>query len=156
MSELSNVHSISNLSDELEQGKFSVDYIMDENKNCVGVSHPDWSFTIMRSQNNKSETAIVCSNTDEPFGILDSDVFNTILMSWLLIDDPKLIDEAKINDEWISVDDRLPDNYGVYLTFTEHGDTCVDYYNPTDNGESGDFRNQDNITHWKPLPQPPK
>ena len=43
---------------------------------------------------NKSETAIVCSNTDEPFGVLDSDVFNTILLSWLLIDDPRLIDES--------------------------------------------------------------
>lgn len=99
MSELNNVHSISNLSGELEQGKFSVTYVVDENKKCVGISHPDWPFTIMRNQHNKSETAIVCNNTDEPFGILDSDVFNTILMSWLLIDDPNLIDEAKISKD---------------------------------------------------------
>tara|TARA_R110002012_G_scaffold72014_2_gene184284 strand:- start:4 stop:306 length:303 start_codon:yes stop_codon:yes gene_type:complete len=99
MSELSNVHSISKSTDELEQGKFSVDYIMDKNKKCVGVSHPDWSFTIMRNQHNKSETAMVCNNTDQPFGVLDSDVFNTILMSWLIIDDPNLIDEAKVSED---------------------------------------------------------
>mgnify|MGYP003630085866 CR=1 FL=1 len=82
------------LQDYMGQGKFNVDYIVDKDKRVVGVSHPDWPFTIMRNQDNKTETAIVCNNTDEPFGILDSDVFNTILMCWLLIDDPKLIDEA--------------------------------------------------------------
>ena len=80
--------------DEIDQGKFNVDYIFDKDNNVIGISHPEWPFVIMRDQKNKTETAIVCSNTDEPFGILDSDVFNTILMSWLLIDDPKLIDDA--------------------------------------------------------------
>lgn len=82
------------LKDYMDQGKFNVDYIVDKDKKVVGVSHPDWPFTIMRNQQSKMETAIVCNNTDEPFGILDSDVFNTILMCWLLIDDPKLIDGA--------------------------------------------------------------
>ena len=82
------------LQDYMEQGKFNVDYVIDKDKKVVGVSHPDWPFTIMRNQDSKTETAIVCNNTDEPFGILDSDVFNTILMCWLLIDDPKLIDDA--------------------------------------------------------------
>lgn len=82
------------LQDSMKQGKFNVDYILDKDKRVVGVSHPDWPFTIMRNKDNKMETAIVCNNTDEPFGVLDSDVFNTILMCWLLIDDPRLIDDA--------------------------------------------------------------
>ena len=86
------------LQDYTEQGKFKVDYIFNADKKVIGISHPDWSFTIMRNQENKTETAIVCNNTDEPFGILDSDVFNVILMCWLLIDDPKLIDDA-VKDE---------------------------------------------------------
>ena len=75
-------------------GKYEVHYIMDENKKVIGITHPEWPFRIMRNQDGKTETAFVCEDSDEPFGILDSDVFNTILMSWLLIDDPKLIDDA--------------------------------------------------------------
>jgi len=82
------------LQDYMEQGRFDVDYVLNADKKVIGVSCPDWPFTIMRNQDTNMETAIVCNNTDEPFGILDSDVFNTILMCWLLIDDPKLIDDA--------------------------------------------------------------
>ncbi len=82
------------LQDYMEQGKFNVDYIVNADKKVIGVSHPDWPFTIMRNQDTNMETAIVCNNTDEPFGKLDSDVFNTVLLCWLLIDDPKLIDDA--------------------------------------------------------------
>lgn len=80
--------------DDYRDEKFNVNYVLDDNKNIIGVSHPDWGFTITRNQDSKTETAIVCNDTDEPFGVLDSDVFNTILMCWLLIDDPRLIDEA--------------------------------------------------------------
>lgn len=161
MSELNNVHSILNLSDELEQGKFSVDYIMDENKNCVGISHPDWPFTIMRNHHNKCETAIVCNNTDEPFGVLDSDVFNTILMSWLLIDDPKLVDEAKIDDEWISVDDRLPDNESGYNVRVYCHDIVSGWQQDLlFNGKiwihDGGKEFEPIVTHWKPHSKNPK
>ena len=85
------------LQDYMEQGKFNVDYVLNADKKVIGVSHPDWPFTIMRNQDTNMETAIVCNNTNEPFGKLDSDVFNTVLMCWLLIDDPKLIDEAALD-----------------------------------------------------------
>lgn len=79
---------------DMNQGKFNVDYIVDKSNKVIGVSHPDWPFTIMRNQHNKAETAIVCNSTDEPFGVLDSDIFNTVIMCWLLIDDPDLMDKA--------------------------------------------------------------
>jgi hypothetical protein len=91
---MSNVINIKKIKD-MGQGRFNVDYVFNSEKKCIGVTHPDWPFTIMRNQKNKSETAIVCNATDEPFGVIDSDVFNTVLMCWILIDDPKLIEEAK-------------------------------------------------------------
>ena len=90
---MNNIIDIKKIKD-IEQGKFNIDYIVDKDRWVVGVSHPDWPFTIMRNQKNKQETAIVCNTTDEPFGVIDSDVFNTILMCWLLIDDPELISDA--------------------------------------------------------------
>ena len=72
-----------------------VDYVLDKDKKTVlAVSHPDWNFVITRSEDNK-RTAFVMKESDESFGELDSDAFNTVLMSWLLIDDPKLIDVAQ-------------------------------------------------------------
>ena len=86
---------MSNVIELNKDGKFAVDYIMDENNKVIGISHPNWPFAIIRNQDSKSETAFVCDETNEPFGVLDSDVFNTVLMSWLLIDDPSLIDSAR-------------------------------------------------------------
>lgn len=77
-------------------GKFKVIYIMDEDKKVIGITHPDWPFRIMRNKDHKNQIALVCEETDEPFGVLDAEVFNTLLMSWLLIDDPELFDSAKV------------------------------------------------------------
>ena len=74
-----------------EKGRYDIEYIKNSDGKVVAISHPDWSFDIVKNEN---ETAFVCKNTDEPFGILPSDIFNTVLMSWLLIDDPDLIDSA--------------------------------------------------------------
>jgi hypothetical protein len=71
--------------------KYGCDYIMGEDGKVVAVTHPQWGFRIMR---NDDRIALVCEDNDEPFGELDADVFNTILMCWLLVDDPDLIDAA--------------------------------------------------------------
>ncbi len=72
---------------------YEVEYIKEKGK-IVGVSHPQWPFRIMRRDNI---IALVCEKTDEPFGELDRDVFNTVIMCWLLIDDPKIIDDAGLS-----------------------------------------------------------
>lgn len=77
-----------------EEKGFDVEYILDEDKKVIGVTHPKWPFRIMRNQKDKNKCAFVCEETDEPFGVLDRDMFNTLLMCWLLIDDPELIDSA--------------------------------------------------------------
>jgi len=85
---------MSNVVDIDSGGRYEVGYIFDEGDKVVGVTHPDWPFRIMRVDDR---IALVCEDNDEPFGELDADIFNTILMCWLLVDDPKLIDEAAQN-----------------------------------------------------------
>lgn len=72
-----------------EDEKYAVDYYKDKNGKVFAVSSPDWPFRIQRSGD---EIAFVADDNDEPFGILDADVFNTILACWLLIDAPHLLE----------------------------------------------------------------
>lgn len=76
--------------------------------------------------------------------------------------------------EWISVKDRLPENDGEYLVYTESGDIFNAQFDSCcgENGEFGawhsyydghtlgfldaDWMPYDGITHWMPLPEPPK
>ena len=68
--------------------------------------------------------------------------------------------------EWISVEVRLPDNnfqnvlfYGQGFDVLEgkvRGETCIGYYR---NGFRFDGKNESTVrgvTHWMPLPEPPK
>ena len=55
--------------------------------------------------------------------------------------------------EWISVKDRLPEKPMKCLVYTkrgEYGGYEITYYN------EGFYLHYANITHWMPLPQPPK
>ena len=63
--------------------------------------------------------------------------------------------------EWISVDDRLPEESGEYLTFHEHGSCGVIYYNSSIHLWNvyyfDDVRNAiRSVTHWMPIPEAPK
>ena len=56
--------------------------------------------------------------------------------------------------EWISVDERLPDENGRFLTVDKKGDMMVCYWEK----HFGWFAmvcNKNAITHWMPLPEPP-
>lgn len=53
---------------------------------------------------------------------------------------------------WIPVTERLPSKDGFTLIFTAHGNPGVCYFT---NGWWGGY-DRDGITHWMPLPQPPK
>jgi hypothetical protein len=69
-----------------------IQYVIDEDRNPVGVTHKDWSFSISRSDDGK-EIALV-SDDGEAFGVLGAEQFNHALLCWLLIDDPELVDSA--------------------------------------------------------------
>ena len=58
----------------------------------------------------------------------------------------------RVNNEWISVDDRLPERNGRYLTHCKiEGQSlvCALFY-----CKIGGF-NESTVTHWMPLPEPP-
>ena len=58
---------------------------------------------------------------------------------------------SQLENPWISVEDRLPDEFGDYLVYGE-GFIESDYWNSTIDG----FAFRDDATHWMPLPTPPK
>ena len=83
-----------------------------------------------------------------------------------------LIENGVTVQEWISVDDRLPEESGLYITF---GCTAVPvrwlhnfdkdirkfgaWWNYEPDGKEHiryRFIEAENITHWMPLPEPPK
>ena len=56
--------------------------------------------------------------------------------------------------EWISVEERLPDENGRFLTVDKKGDMMVCFWEK----HFGWFAmvcNKNAITHWMPLPEPP-
>ena len=60
-----------------------------------------------------------------------------------------LIDQGVTVQEWISVAKRLPDIGVEVLVYSENFGIHVDYYD-------GDAFGYFHVTHWMPLPQPPK
>ena len=56
--------------------------------------------------------------------------------------------------EWISVKDRLPEDNTTVIVATDNGIVfqCLYAYDGWDLWEG----NEVNITHWQPMPQPPK
>lgn len=63
---------------------------------------------------------------------------------------------SKMQNEWISVKDRLPEKHGWYLVFKHRRFSIAEW--------TGDCWYNENdlpiddivITHWMPLPEPPK
>ena len=51
--------------------------------------------------------------------------------------------------EWISVDDRLPDVGNIVLIYSETDGVCLDSY-------SDDTFDYFDVTHWMPIPRLPK
>ena len=56
-------------------------------------------------------------------------------------------------NEWISVEDRLPENNKHYLIFN---DNCVLFARYKDKAWQDGIWFYRNVTHWMPLPEPPK
>ncbi len=53
---------------------------------------------------------------------------------------------------WISVKDRLPEKYGHYLVIRDNGFMSVDTWTRHSHWGKAVCK----ITHWMPLPEPPK
>lgn len=81
----------------------------------------------------------------------------------LTVENEKLLNKiAKIQfelddvvSEWISVNDRMPEEGENVLTYGARPFYDVFYINRLINKESGEWL-YDGVTHWMPLPEPPK
>ena len=73
--------------------------------------------------------------------------------------------------KWIPVSERLPMDDGEYLVCPEYKDCCKIYYRPKVDiysfegayrlswfkyGSEDDYYETPDVTHWMPLPEPPK
>ena len=57
--------------------------------------------------------------------------------------------------EWISVEERLPEQYGPFLIADNEGNMEVATWTKQFGWFSGCYRVK-HVTHWMPLPEPPK
>lgn len=65
--------------------------------------------------------------------------------------------ETEKENRWISVKDRLPEEEGKYLICCSDGyQTTAEYENKTWLVYTGRYEEIEDVTHWMPLPEPPK
>ena len=61
--------------------------------------------------------------------------------------------------EWISIDDRLPEEFITCLVFCDGFFEVAEYnkhFKTWINVLYSEITNIDNVTHWMPLPEPPE
>ena len=63
----------------------------------------------------------------------------------------EMLEKGNCNQEWISVEDRLPELYKYVITYDMSLGVSID--SVLSNGE---FVLGRRVTHWMPLPEPPK
>ena len=84
---------------------------------------------------------LLCSNSLHRDGVTMYDVADHLIAHGITV------------QEWTSVKDRLPEKPMKCLVYTkrgEYGGYEITYYN------EGFYLQYANVTHWMPLPQPPK
>lgn len=82
-----------------------------------------------------------------------------------------LLDSGVIVQEWISVEDRLPETDGIYIVcdcrlngnpwihtagFIKASSSWCELHGVYYDDGYGRYSKQDKITHWMPMPHPPK
>ena len=72
-----------------------------------------------------------------------------------------LLENGVTVQEWISVDERLPEENGRYLTANKRCDDKIDVFDLWFNGGFWYIDEEDDVfdfevTHWMPMPEPPK
>jgi hypothetical protein len=71
----------------------------------------------------------------------------------------RAVEAGYSKQEWISVDERLPDKYGDYICCTRKGTIWQLTYNPKYKLFNVSYDNVENamdVTYWMPFPQAPE
>ena len=75
----------------------------------------------------------------------------------------KAYKRKQVEQEWISVDERLPEESGYYLTYHNGVTSALEYsvrhklFNAADDlPEAFSKEHSIMVSHWMPLPEPPK
>ena len=69
----------------------------------------------------------------------------------------KLTAKGYRKQEWISVDDRLPEKYEKHLLLLDNGRITIGWYHESAmNFVEDGFVTVNRVTHWMPIPEPPK
>ena len=66
-----------------------------------------------------------------------------------------LITKGVTLQNWVSTDDRFPEENGIYLTFNKKKQYEFHMFQTGKRMWQGIWE-EDGVTHWMPLPQPPK
>lgn len=83
------------------------------------------------------------------------DIFNEPVTTYAKLAIDALEKENGVTvQEWVSVEDRLPEENTTVIVATDNGIVfqCLYAYDGWDLWDDNDV----NITHWQPMPQPPK
>jgi hypothetical protein len=65
-------------------------------------------------------------------------------------------DGREAGNEWISVEDSLPDKHRCVLVHLRCGTIMIGVHNGRNWWDDLAIVNNDNVTHWMPLPEPPE
>jgi hypothetical protein len=86
---------------------------------------------------------------------------NHIMASTVILADyaEELYNAGYRKQEWVSVEDRKPSESGKYIVCSQKGSVYQTKYYLYPENKGGHWGQKDkgkNITHWMPLPEPPK
>ena len=109
--------------------------------------NPDWSFKFDEELQQYVATDFEMTNQVDEF----NEHWDTFRAGWEA--------NAQAVQEWISVDDNLPNRQVNVLVASKHDFLCI--ASLTNNHKNNKFYDGDgfainSITHWMPLPKPPK
>lgn len=88
-----------------------------------------------------------------------NDVCNPISACDALKYAERAVEAGYCKQEWISVEERLPDKYGDFICCTRRGTIWQLTYNPKYklfNVSHDNVENAMDVTHWMPFPEAPK